>query len=177
MQAWHRKFPAFAALNISVNIAGRQLQESNLINQIEQILADTGLDGSYLKLELTESMLVDNIQNTVDTLLQLKAMDIKLSIDDFGTGYSSLSYLHRFPIDTLKIDRSFINKIGSNPEECAVVKTIITLAHTLGVEAIAEGVETSEQSANLQAWGCEFGQGYFFAKALNCSAIEVMLSA
>lgn len=177
MQAWQTKFPAFAALNISVNLASSQLKESNLINQIKQILVDTGLDGSCLKLELTESMLMDDLQKTIDTLLQLKAIDIKLSIDDFGTGYSSLSYLHRFPIDTLKIDRSFINKIGSNPEECAVVKTIITLAHTLGMDAVAEGVETSEQSSNLQAWGCEFGQGYFFAKPLNCSAVEAMLSS
>lgn len=177
MQDWRRKFPAFASLNISVNLASSQLKESNLTNQIKQIIVNTGLDASCLKLELTESMLMEDLQKTIDTLLQLKAMDIKLSIDDFGTGYSSLSYLHRFPIDTLKIDRSFINKISSNPEECAVVKTIITLAHTLGMDAIAEGVETCEQSIKLKAWGCEFGQGHLFSKPLNSSAVEAMLSA
>lgn len=176
MQSWHTKFPASASLNISVNLASKQVKESNLINQIKRVLDETGLNGSYLKLELTESMLMDDIQKTIDTLLQIKAMNIKLSIDDFGTGYSSLSYLHRFPIDTLKIDRSFVSKIKFNNEKCEVVKTIITLAHNLGMDTIAEGIETSEQFNTLQVLGCEFGQGYFFSRPLNCLSVETMLS-
>ena len=175
MHAWQVQFPTASPLKISVNLAGKQIREPNLINQIERILAETGLDGNSLKLELTESMLMDDVQETINTLLQIQAMNIQLSIDDFGTGYSSFSYLHQFPINTLKIDRSFVSQMNSDKEKLEIVQTINTLAHTLGMDVIAEGVETAEQSAQLRTLGCEFGQGYFFSKPLNSALASAML--
>ena len=175
MNAWQVQFPTAFPLKMSVNLAGKQIKSPNLINQIEQILAETGLDGSCLKLEITESMLMEDVQETIKTFLQIKAVNIQLSIDDFGTGYSSLSYLNRFPVSTLKIDRSFVNQMNFDEQKFEVVRLITTLAHTLGMNVIAEGVETAEQFAQLRALGCEFGQGYFFSKPLNCASVEAML--
>lgn len=175
MHAWQIQFPTAFPLKISVNVAGKQIKEPSFINQIERILTETGLDGNCLKLEITESMLMEDIQETINTLLQIKALNIQLSIDDFGTGYSSFSYLHRFPINTLKIDRSFVSQMNFDKEKFEIVRTITSLAHTLGMDVIAEGVETAEQFAQLQALGCEFGQGYFFSKPLNCELTEAML--
>ena len=175
MHAWQTEFPNLAALNISVNLAGLQIREPNLIDQIARILAETGLSGSSLKLEITESMLMENVQETIDTLLQIRAMNIQLSIDDFGTGYSSLSYLYRFPVNTLKIDRSFVSRINSNNENFEIVGAIITLAHALGMDVIAEGVETADQFTQLRKLRCEFGQGYFFSKPLNSASVAAML--
>ncbi len=175
MHAWQTEFPNLAALNISVNLAGLQIREPFLINQITRILAETGLSGSSLKLEITESMLMENVQETIDTLLQIRAMNIQLSIDDFGTGYSSLSYLHRFPVNTLKIDRSFVSRINSNNENFEIVGAIITLAHALGMDVTAEGVETANQFTQLRKLRCESAQGYFFSKPLNCASVAAML--
>ena len=175
MHAWQTEFPNLAALNISVNLAGLQIKEPFLIDQIARILAETGLSGSSLKLEITESMLMENVQETIDTLLQIRAMNIQLSIDDFGTGYSSLSYLYRFPVNTLKIDRSFVSRINSNNENFEIVGAIITLAHALGMDVIAEGVETADQFTQLRKLRCESAQGYFFSKPLNCASVTAML--
>ena len=175
LHAWQTQYPTLAPLTMSVNLAAKQIKEANLLDRIARILTETGLDGKSLKLELTESMLMEDVQETVNTLLQIKAMNIQLSIDDFGTGYSSLSYLHSFPINTLKIDRSFVSQMNSDREKFEIVRTITALAHTLGIDVIAEGVETSEQFAQLQALGCEFGQGYFFSKPLNCALATAML--
>ncbi len=175
MRAWQTQFPNLLPLSISVNLAAQQIREPHLINQIARILAETGLNGSSLKLELTESMLMEDVQETIDTLFQIRAMNIQLSLDDFGTGYSSLSYLHRFPINTLKIDRSFVSRINSDNENFEVVGAIVTLAHALGLNVTAEGVETTDQFTQLQALGCEFGQGYFFSKPLNCAMVAAML--
>ena len=119
---------------------------------------------------------MENIPETLDTLLQIRAMNIQLSLDDFGTGYSSLSYLHRFPINTLKIDRSFVSQMTFNNQNLEVVGVIITLAHALGMNVIAEGVETTAQSHQLKALRCDFIQGYFFSKPLNCASVATMLS-
>lgn len=175
MRAWQTRF-SITPLTISVNLAALQIKEPFLINQIARILAETNLNGSSLKLEITESMLMDDIQATINTLNQIRAMNIQLSIDDFGTGYSSLSYLHRFPVNTLKIDRSFVSRMNSDHENFEIVGTIITLAHALGMNVTAEGVETSEQSAQLRTLGCEFGQGYFFSKPLNSASVAAILS-
>ena len=118
---------------------------------------------------------MENVQETIDTLLQIRAMNIQLSIDDFGTGYSSLSYLYRFPVNTLKIDRSFVSRINSNNENFEIVGAIITLAHALGMDVIAEGVETADQFTQLRKLRCEFGQGYFFSKPLNSASVAAML--
>ena len=176
MHAWQMEFPTASPLNISVNLASKQIKEANFIQQIELILAETGLDGSCLKLEITEGTLMEYVEETINTLLQIKAKKIQLSIDDFGQGYSSLSYLHRFPIDTLKIDRSFVSLMNSD-NNFEIVRTITTLAHTLGMDVIAEGVETSEQLAQLKGLGCEFGQGYFFSKPLNGGSAQAMIAA
>jgi EAL domain-containing protein (putative c-di-GMP-specific phosphodiesterase class I) len=133
------------------------------------------LNGENLRLELTETMIIDREENTIDLLEQIKQQKVRLSIDDFGTGYSSLSYLHRLPIDTLKLDRSFVSLINSEGKNCEIVNTIITLAHSLGMSAIAEGVETSKQLTHLKNLGCNAAQGYFFAKPLNLQLAESLI--
>ena len=183
LSVWQQKFasiPQVAALKMSVNLASQQIREAKFIEKLDQILEKTGLDGNYLRLELTERVLIDSEQNTQNTLAEIKRRNIKLSIDYFGTGYSSLSYLRRLPIDNLKIDRSFIDNINidrlnCNTESFEIVKTIITLAHTLGMDAIAEGVETIEQANQLRTLGCEYAQGYLFAKPLPAKSIESIL--
>ena len=180
LATWQKQYaaiPGVAKLKISVNVASQQFQESDYIKKLDQILLDTGINPSCLKLEITERVLIDSAKNTQQTLSEIKKRKIKLSIDDFGTGYSSLSYLHRLPIDNLKVDRSFVARINSDPESLEIVRTIITLAHTLGMDAIAEGVETVEQLEQLKALNCEFAQGYLLAKPLNCQAIELMLES
>ncbi len=177
LRAWQLKFPAAAPLNMSVNIASKQIRESNFSEKLDQILAETALDGSFLKLEITESMLAADAQATINMLNQIRARKIQLSMDDFGKGYSSLSYLHRFPINTLKIDRSFVSQMNSDPENFEIVRTIITLAHTLRMDVIAEGVETAEQFTQLRTLKCEQAQGYFFSKPLDCFSAESIIAA
>jgi diguanylate cyclase (GGDEF)-like protein/PAS domain S-box-containing protein len=175
LRAWHIKFPQTHLLKMSVNLAIQQIKQSSLLEILNRILLETGLDGSCLKLEITESMLMDDGEATIELLSQIRKKKIQLSIDDFGKGYSSLSYLHRFPINTIKIDRSFVSNMNSDEENFEIVKTIATLAHTLGMDIVAEGVETNEQMTQLKTLGCEFGQGYLFSKPLDSSAIESML--
>ena len=168
-------------LTMSVNLSPKQLGMPNLLERVDEILAETGCDPSCLKLEITESAIVENVQKVNTVLTQLKAKNIRLSIDDFGTGYSSLSYLHRFPLDTLKIDRSFVSRLGTSEDgndgsqHLQIVRAIVTLAHNLGLEAIAEGVETAEQLAQLRDLGCELAQGYWFSKPLDGNTITEML--
>ena len=175
MQRWHTKFALQSPLIISVNLSGRQFTQPDLVHHIEQTLNETGLPGEFLKLELTESILMDDVSSVIDTLNQMKGLNLKISIDDFGTGYSSLSYLHRFPIDTLKVDRSFVMNIDDLGEDHAIVETIITLGHHLGMDVIAEGIETAGQAQKLTALSCEYGQGYFFAKPLPAKEAEALL--
>ena len=179
LRTWQQQFSSrsqIAALKMGVNLASQQLQEPNFIEKLDRLLLETGLDGDCLRLEITERVLVDSGHVTQNNLTEIKRRKIKLSIDDFGTGYSSLSYLRRLPIDNLKIDRSFVDGINSDSESFEIVKTIITLAHTLGMDAIAEGVENVAQVERLQALGCEFVQGYLFSEPLEPEAIESILS-
>jgi diguanylate cyclase (GGDEF)-like protein/PAS domain S-box-containing protein len=176
LQVWQRKFPQFSSLNISVNISGKQLQQSDIVERLDRILLTTGLDGESLKLEITETILMDNAPFTKEILRQLKARKIKLSLDDFGTGYSSLSYLHRFPIDIIKIDKAFVSHIHLHDENAAIVRAIFTLANTLEMDAIAEGIETIEQLEKLKTLGCEQGQGYLFSKPLDSIEAEDFLT-
>jgi diguanylate cyclase (GGDEF)-like protein/PAS domain S-box-containing protein len=169
---WQRQVPAYPPLSISVNISAKQFLQPNLSYQIGQILQETELDPSSLKLELTESILMENAESTIAILQQIKAMNIQLYMDDFGTGYSSLSYLHRFPIERLKIDRSFINLMELEGETPAMIQTIITLAHNLGMQVTAEGIEKVEQLQKLKKLGCEYGQGYFFSKPVDAITVE-----
>ncbi len=165
-------------LSISVNLAGKQLTQPDLSAQIHQILQETGLDALSLRLEITESAIMDTTHSVTTTLSQVRDLGIQLSIDDFGTGYSSLSRLHSFPTGALKIDRSFISQIGTEPNHSnmMIVQTIVTLAHNLGLEVIAEGVETSTQLAQLRALNCKYGQGYFFSRPLDSQAAEMLIA-
>ena len=142
---------------------------------MEQILRETELDSRALKLEITESMAMDNVESAIAVLQRLKALNLQLSIDDFGTGYSSLSYLHRFPTDTLKVDRAFVSRMEDSSENAEIVKTIINLGHNLGMDVVAEGTETAEQCDRLRDLHCEYGQGYFFAKPLPSKEAEALL--
>jgi len=168
-------------LTMSVNLSPKQLGMANLIEDIDEILAETGCEPSCLKLEITESAIVENVMKANIVFAQLKDRNIRLLIDDFGTGYSSLSYLHRFPLDTLKIDRSFVSRLGAvengddGGQPLQIVRAIVTLAHNLGLNAIAEGVETGEQLAQLRELGCELAQGYWFSKPLDSFAVTEML--
>ncbi|HEY9851549.1 MAG TPA: EAL domain-containing protein [Leptolyngbyaceae cyanobacterium] len=177
MSNWQTKFATSLPLKISVNLSGKQLREPNLLEKIDEIIARTGINGENLKLELTESMLMENEEAILNTLSELRKRKIQLSIDDFGTGYSSLSYLHRFPVNTLKIDRSFVSRIGEQGENQEIVETIITLAHQLSVSAIAEGVETPQQIDRLKALACEEAQGYFFSKPLESALAENLIKS
>jgi EAL domain-containing protein (putative c-di-GMP-specific phosphodiesterase class I) len=176
MRFWQIKYASAKSLKISVNLAIQQIKSASLLENLNRILIETGLDGNSLKLEITESMLMDDGDATIDLLSQIRAKRIQISIDDFGKGYSSLSYLHRFPINTIKIDRSFVSCMSSDRENFEIVRTIATLAHTLEMDLVAEGVETFEQLTQLKSLGCEFGQGYFFAKPLDSNAASTMLA-
>lgn len=167
LRLWEEMFDFDRPLIMSVNLSGKQFAQPDLVDRIQAILAETGLSAESLKLEITESVVMDDVESAIGVLKQMKALNVKLGIDDFGTGYSSLSYLSRFPTDTLKVDKSFVGlmELGEG-ENVAIVRTIVTLAHALGMDVIAEGVETAAQLARLRAIGCEYGQGYFFAKPL-----------
>jgi diguanylate cyclase (GGDEF)-like protein len=167
MQTWKQKFADAHSVMMSVNLSSRQFAQANLIEQIQHTLAITGLDPANLKLEITESMVMDDVENTIILLNQLKELNIKISMDDFGTGFSSFSYLHRFPTDSLKIDRSFVSNMSQGNKNLEIVNTIVILAHKLGMNVIAEGIETAEEKEILQNFHCEYGQGYYFAKPLS----------
>ena len=175
MRHWHTEFPDRLPLTISVNLSGKQFTPE-MVGQIRNILAETRLQSCFLRLEITESVLMDNTEAAALMLSQLRELGIQLSMDDFGTGYSSLSYLHRFPIDTIKIDRSFIHQIDRDGEQLAIVRTIITLAWNLGMDVVAEGLENSKQLAQLRSLRCDCGQGYLFSPPLNADGVEQLLS-
>ncbi len=178
LKVWQQKLasiPQIETFKISINVASQQFQQPQFIQKLDRVLLATGLNGSCLRLEITESVLVESGGTIQNILAQIKQRKIKLSIDDFGTGYSSLSYLKRFPIDNLKIDRSFIEGMSCDEESWEIVRTIITLAKTLGMETISEGIETAEQLTQLKNLGCQFGQGYLFAEPLDVQEIELML--
>ena len=171
MRDWQLKGIVDEDASVSVNLSCKQFAQPGLLEQVKEILNETGLPGPCLELEITESVIMENADAACETLRELRALGVGLSIDDFGTGYSSLSYLHRFPITALKIDRSFI----ANDDHSGIVGTIITLADKLGVEVVAEGIETAAQGAYLKDLGCEFGQGYWLARPADSAAIELLL--
>ncbi|WP_051050396.1 EAL domain-containing protein [Fortiea contorta] len=172
---WQTQFPSLSPLKVNINLSVQDLRKVTLVKDVEYILTQTGLDAHCLTLEITESMLIENITETITILEQLKSLGIQISIDDFGTGYSSLNYLHRLPADSLKIDRSFIQQMQQESRNYQVVKTIITLSNQLGLVVIAEGIETQQQLRSLQELGCEFGQGYLFSKPIAAKEIEALL--
>jgi len=154
-------------ISVSVNLSARQFQQGNLVERVSEIMDETKLPAKNLDLELTESMLVENAEETVDLLSRLKALGVSLSIDDFGTGYSSLSYLTKFPLDALKVDRSFVTGLPDNPDAVTMAKAIVNMAQNLGLKVIAEGVETERQSTFLHGLGSDIGQGYLFSRPVS----------
>ncbi|MUL35154.1 EAL domain-containing protein [Gloeocapsopsis dulcis] len=172
---WQEQFPDISPLTININFSGKQFAQPDLIKQIDRILQETGLPGQSLKIEITESVLIENADLAAHMLMQLKKLGVQVYIDDFGTGYSSLSYLHNFPIDALKIDHSFVKRMGSNNDNPELVKTIARMAHNLNMNIVAEGIETIEQLMQLQALKCEYGQGYFFSQPLQKEAITALI--
>jgi EAL domain-containing protein (putative c-di-GMP-specific phosphodiesterase class I) len=177
---WHRQFtPKTGAthlpLTISVNLTSKQFAQNDLIEHVEGIVRQSELEPRSLKLEITEGAIMENAESAAALLLELKRLGLQLSIDDFGTGYSSLSYLHRFPFDILKIDRSFVSRLDSAAENIEIIQAIITLARNLGLEVVAEGIETAEQLAQLRRLGCDYGQGYFFSEPVPKEDASVLL--
>jgi diguanylate cyclase (GGDEF)-like protein/PAS domain S-box-containing protein len=173
---WQQQFPHLPHLSVSVNLSGRQFVEADLAYQISEVLRQSGLSPRRLKLEVTEATLIKNPEAAAKTLQQLKATGVKIELDDFGTGYCSLSYLHNFAIDALKIDRSFIQDLTHSQKHYVIVKTLVGLAHSLGIDAVAEGVEQESQRDELQRLGCEYAQGFFFSKPLTVEAATTWLS-
>jgi diguanylate cyclase (GGDEF)-like protein/PAS domain S-box-containing protein len=173
---WQDRYPWCSPLVMSVNLAAPEFQQPQLVQDIARVLAETKLPPQQLQLEITESVIMVDAPSTMATLRQLKDLGVRLAIDDFGTGYSSLSYLKRFPVDTLKIDKSFIDKLGADAEDTAIVQAVLNLAHTLGLQATAEGVETFEQATQLRMLGCELAQGYYFGRPLASDAVESFLA-
>jgi diguanylate cyclase (GGDEF)-like protein len=176
MAAWLRKYPSVGPLTVSVNLSGKQFLKPGLVKMIARVLADTELAPERLKLEITETAIMEDPRSAALKLGGIKSLGATVAIDDFGTGYSSLSHLISFPLDTLKIDRTFVSDMDSK-QNLAVVRTVINLAHSLGHGVIAEGIETEVQLAKLKELGCEAGQGYLFAKPLPAPAAEELIRA
>ena len=164
MAEWQRNHPQQPPLTISVNASSRELADPDLVPNVARILRETGLDPKSLRIEVTESSIVEDHDRTASTLRRLKELHVSLEIDDFGTGYSSLSRLHEYPFSTVKIDRSFVKDLETEPESLHLVETILRLAQGLGLSVVAEGIETQEQLSRLTSLGCGFGQGYFFSR-------------
>ena len=175
MKKWQEQFPEYRDLFININISQKQFNHPGFIYIIRHILDDTGFDASCLNLEITENVLMDNAESMIDILGKIRDLGVGLHIDDFGKGYSSLSYLQQFPIDTLKIDYSFINRIGTNGDRAEIVKTILVLARELGVDTIAEGIETENQFMQLRDLDCHYGQGYFIGKPMQTEKVYQLL--
>jgi predicted signal transduction protein with EAL and GGDEF domain len=176
MYRWQQQFTGATNLTVSVNVSAKELAQLDFVEQVAQVVKETGVKPSALRLELTEGAAMQDAEHTRKVLLRLKEFGIRVSIDDFGTGYSSLSYLRRFPIDTLKIDRSFVSHIDGHEENRQIVKTIMLLASNLGMEVIAEGAETRQEVDHLKHLQCDYVQGYYFFKPLDHTAVETLIA-
>jgi len=175
MQAWREAIPATQSLKLSVNMSSKQFAQQGLIDRFKRVLRETGFSPHCLTIEITEGVLIENSDSIIEILKALQAIGVQLSIDDFGTGYSSLSYLHQFPFDTLKIDRSFIENADQDFDKLEILQSVIRLAWNLGLDVVAEGVETEKHYSQLLALRCESGQGYLFAQPLEPAATDAML--
>jgi EAL domain-containing protein (putative c-di-GMP-specific phosphodiesterase class I) len=183
MRAWHDRYPTHPPMTVSVNLSARELDEPALVDSVRSALDDAGLAPEHLVLEITETLLLVDMPRTVRTLGQLRALGVRLAVDDFGTGYSSLAYLENLPVDILKIDKSFVDRIGEPatgaPEPAdrqpVMVSAISKLGHALHLQLVAEGIEAPEQVSTLRALSCQYGQGYYFAKPLAPDALAELL--
>ncbi len=172
---WQEQFPSDPPLVVGVNLSPRQFQSGDLTGQVKRALQDTGLRPEFLEIEITEGMIMRDVESTITIMQQLKALGIKLAIDDFGTGYSSLSYLRRLPLDVLKIDRSFINGLGQLHEDTTVVQAIISVAKSLGLSVTGEGIESAAQAAHLERWNCDRGQGFHYGRPMDDHGLAALL--
>ena len=177
VKQWQQISPAHRDLSLSVNLSARQVAQPDLLELVSSTLTKSGLEPRYLKLEITETVVMENAEAAIKMFKRLRVLGVQLSIDDFGTGYSSLSYLHRFPVNHLKIDRSFISRMIETKDNAEIVKTIVALAHNLGMEVIAEGVETVEQWQKLRTLGCQYAQGYLFSRPVQEERVIELLAA
>jgi EAL domain-containing protein (putative c-di-GMP-specific phosphodiesterase class I) len=171
LKAWERQ-PQFAGLELAVNVSARQFHQPDFVESVQRCLQLSGANPARLKLELTESIVLENLDMVVERMQQLGALGIRFALDDFGTGYSSLSYLSRLPLDQLKIDQSFTRQLGQDPVTSAIVKAILAMSRALGLQVIAEGVETHVQRDFLESQGCYAYQGYLFGKPMPISSWE-----
>ena len=174
MKVWQDRL-SMPLLEIGVNLSSKQFQQASLISEVATVLRETGLSPRCLRLEVTESLLMDQPPAVADTMTGLRAMGVRIDLDDFGTGYSSLSYLHQYPIDTLKIDRSFVARMGTTEEGIEIVNTILSLAQSLDMEVVAEGVETAEQLKLLRGLHCAYAQGYHLSRPIDSERFEALL--
>jgi predicted signal transduction protein with EAL and GGDEF domain len=178
--AWHKEFQNRPALGIGINLSARQFAHPGFVGEVERILAETGINPATVRLEITESALVGgapgNLDRAVEVFTRLKQLGVRLGLDDFGTGYSSLSYLHRFPLDIVKIDRSFVAQLGRERESQAIIKTIMDLARSLNLQIVAEGAETATHVGHLRSLGCPQAQGFFFARPMDAAHLRQLLA-
>lgn len=174
---WRTEFPGMPRLSVTVNLSATQLSQPDLIDQVARIITETRVDARSLRLEITESVVMEDVESIIDVLLKLKNLNVQILMDDFGTGYSSLSYLHRFPIDMLKIDRSFVSRMDGSGENSEIVSTIVMLARNLDLGVVAEGVETQAQKARLKSIHCDYGQGYLFSRPVDVKGATRLLVA
>ncbi|HLJ54760.1 MAG TPA: GGDEF domain-containing phosphodiesterase, partial [Chthonomonadaceae bacterium] len=177
MQEWKAAYPEYGPLSVSVNLSGKQLQRPDVVERVAEVIEKTRIAPADLKIEITESVMMGDVADTVSKLHALKALGVKLAMDDFGTGYSSMASLSTFPLDTVKIDRAFVKRLTENHESSSVVSAIIMLSKALQLDVTGEGIETPEQLVQLQGLGCQIGQGYFFDRPLTPDALDKVIAA
>jgi EAL domain-containing protein (putative c-di-GMP-specific phosphodiesterase class I) len=173
VKEWYECFPWL--ISVAVNLSARQFNQDDFTEKLADVLMKTGVKHSIIDLEITESLIMDNVETVVDVLAELQQLGLSISIDDFGTGYSSLGYLKRLPADTLKIDRTFVNEITTDSSDKAIVRSILALADNLKLKVVAEGIEDEEQEKILTEMGCTYAQGYYFSRPLNEAAFTEFL--
>jgi diguanylate cyclase (GGDEF)-like protein/PAS domain S-box-containing protein len=176
-QSWHERLPIVPPLILSVNISARDFTHPELPADVAEFVASSGIDPGTLQLEIVEGVMIDDPDLAISTLYRLKELGVRLAIDDFGTGYSSLSYLERFPVDMLKLDRTFVRKLDGTARDLALLRAVVTVAHTLGLDVIAEGIESAKQVETLREMSCDLGQGYYFGRPVAAGEIETQLIA
>ena len=176
LQEWHERFPRTTPLSVSMNLSSEQFTKPGVVETVSEVLEQTGLDGSALAVEITESVLLRDPEAALATFEGLRRMKVQVYLDDFGTGFSSLSYLHQLPADVLKIDRSFVSRLGTDRTADVMIQTIIDLAHNLGKQVIAEGIETADQAKALETMGCDQGQGFYYARPVESAEVPVLLT-
>jgi EAL domain-containing protein (putative c-di-GMP-specific phosphodiesterase class I) len=172
LRVWRERHPQLSRVRMSVNVSARQFAQPDLVGRLERIVGEAGVDPRHLALEVTESAIMDDVATSAAKLARLRDLGMEIHVDDFGTGYSSLSYLHRFPITALKIDRSFIARLGTQGESEELVRAILSIAETLKFDVVAEGVERPDQLAKLMQLRCRYAQGYLFAQPMDPGAVE-----